>query len=129
MDPHGPVCLIVEDTRFDQSMMTRVLAHLHPAPRVIMATTLAEARRHLGGADIDILFLDNMLPDGTGTEFLRELATHPTWARVPVVLVSDWPTPFMFDKARAAHVRAIWSKGDFTGERVRRMVRTHARVH
>ena len=70
-----------------------------------------------------------MLPDGVGADFLAELAVHAHWRQAPVVMVSDWPSPFMFDKARAANVLAVWSKGDFTPERVRRLVKGHARLH
>ena len=129
MEAHNPVCLIVDDAAVDREMMMRTLARQHPVPHVLTASSLAEARQHLARSGISLLFLDNMLPDGVGADFLSELAARSDWRRVPVVMVSDWPSPFMFDKARAANVLAVWSKGDFTPERVRRLVRSHARLH
>jgi len=129
MGSSAPVCLIVDDASVDREMMCRILSRQSPAPRVLTATSLTEARRCLAREGVTLLFLDNMLPDGVGADFLSELAARADWRRVPVVLVSDWPSPFMFDKARAANVLAVWSKGDFTAERVRRLVRSHARLH
>lgn len=129
MGSNAPVCLIVDDAVVDREMMVRVLARQHPAPRVLTAASLTEARDHLARGGVSMLFLDNMLPDGVGADFLSELSARADWRRVPVVMVSDWPSPFMFDKARAANVLAVWSKGQFTPERVRRLVRSHARLH
>lgn len=127
MGARTPVCLIVDDETVDRVRMRRILATQHPAPVVKTASTLAEARRQLASRSVSLLFLDNMLPDGVGADFLSELADSADWRAVPVVMVSDWPSPFMYAKARAANVLAVWSKGDFTPERVRRLVRTHAR--
>ncbi|MGR3452942.1 response regulator [Pseudooceanicola sp.] len=129
MGARAPVCLIVDDEQVDCMMMRRILTTQHPPPVVRTASTLAEARRHLADEPVSLLFLDNMLPDGVGADFLSELSDRAEWRQVPVVMVSDWPSPFMYAKARAANVLAIWSKEDFTAERVRRLVRNHARLH
>lgn len=128
MTNSAPVCLVVDDGLHDRTMMCRVLSRQHPPPRVVTASTLAEARARLDADGVSMMFLDNMLPDGTGADFLSEIAANANWRRVPVVMVSDWPSPFMFAKARAARVLAVWSKGDFTPERVRRLVRHRARA-
>ena len=124
----APVCLVIDDAEVDRTMMRRVLMGLVPAPRILTAASLAEARRMLDRHAVSIVFLDNMLPDGLGADFLREYRANPDWRRAPLVMVSDWPSPFMFAKARAARVLAVWSKEDFTYARVTRVMRDHARA-
>ena len=129
MPNSNPVCLVVDDTIMDRRMMSRILEQQYPEPRIVTAATIAEARFALNREDVALLFLDNRLPDGLGADFLAEFSRNAAWRRVPVIMVSDWPSPFMFDKARAANVLAIWSKDDFNYDRVRRIFRTHARLH
>ncbi|MGR3320337.1 MAG: response regulator [Pseudooceanicola sp.] len=124
-----PLCLVVDDSAADRLMMTRVLSRHVPQPRIVTAATLAETRMALAGHEVSILFLDNMLPDGVGADFLSELKTRDGCRDLPVVMVSDWPSPFMRDKARAARVLAVWTKNEFTFERTRRIVKSHARPH
>lgn len=113
-----PSCLVVEDSELDRNIMERVLARQSRPCRVIFARSLGEARGVLKAETVAIIFLDNSLPDGYGADFLSELSCHPTAANVPVILVSDWPSPFMYAKARAKKVRDIWSKREFTVDRV-----------
>ena len=72
MEAHKPVCLIVDDAAVDREMMMRTLARQHPVPHVLTASSLAEARQHLARSGISLLFLDNMLPDGVGADFLSD---------------------------------------------------------
>ena len=115
-----PTCLVVEDSDLDRRIMRRVLARQGHPLRVLFARTLAEARQLLAQEDIAIVFLDNALPDGNAADHLASIIGGRTGRRVPVVMVSDWPTPFMFAKARAENVVDIWSKRDFTVDRVQR---------
>ncbi|KUF11787.1 response regulator [Pseudoponticoccus marisrubri] len=119
-------CLIVEDAEVDRRMMRRVFSRQYPRMPLLFAHSLAEARHKLATEHVAIIFLDNALPDGRGVDFVAELAGDARFRALPVILVSDWPSPFMYAKARAANVRAIWSKSDFRDGSVRRAVRTHA---
>lgn len=114
MTQTGTVCLLVEDTAFDRMIMERKLAACGRGLQVRHAATVAEARRCLEEERISIIFLDNSLPDGKGADFAMELASHRSWHRIPVVMVSDWPSPFMKAKAKVANVIAIWTKTEFT---------------
>ncbi|EPX82164.1 response regulator [Salipiger mucosus] len=125
----GPsVCLIVEDTETDRAMMRRIFLRQWPKIPLVFATTLSEARRVLGEERVAMIFLDNALPDGRGADFAAELAAAPAYRRLPVVVVSDWPSPFMYAKARAANVIEIWTKSDFTPPSVQRVVRQHVGI-
>jgi CheY-like chemotaxis protein len=57
--------------------------------------------------------LDNNLPDGLGANFALELAEDPKLAQIPVILVSDWPSPFMWEKAQSAGLAYVLSKTEF----------------
>lgn len=112
-DAPPPTCLIVEDSRFDIEKMQRVLARAHCGLEVTVATTLASARAALTEGQAALILLDNNLPDGLGTNFAMELAEDERLAQIPVIMVSDWPSPFMWEKAAAAGVRYVLSKREF----------------
>ncbi|WP_432817369.1 response regulator [Sulfitobacter sp. JB4-11] len=112
-NPHMPTCLIVEDSVFDSERMRRVLARSHYGFTVEVATTLACARAALARGKAALILLDNNLPDGLGTNFALELSRDEHLSHIPVIMVSDWPSPFMWEKAAAAGVRYVLSKREF----------------
>ena len=111
--PHDQRCLIVEDSQFDQQMMTRVVARAQGRLKVEVASTLQSAREALAGGEVSLILLDNNLPDGVGANFALELALDPKHAGTPVIMVSDWPTPFMWEKAASAGVLYVVNKAEF----------------
>ena len=108
-----PTCLIVEDSSFDIEKMQRVLARAQCGLDVTVATTIASARKALEEHTAALILLDNNLPDGLGTNFALELAEDARLAHIPVIMVSDWPSPFMWEKAASAGVRYVLSKREF----------------
>jgi CheY-like chemotaxis protein len=107
------VCLIIEDSEFDQLMMSRVIGRLRGRMRVKVANSLQAAREALAQGRVSLILLDNNLPDGIGANFAMELASDPNHSRTPVIMVSDWPTPFMWEKAAAAGVLYVVNKAEF----------------
>lgn len=116
-------CLIVEDSAFDQERIRRIMDKSFKGVFVAVATTIEEAREHMARYQTSIILLDNHLPDGTGANFALELAENPDFAKIPIVMVSDWPTPFMFDKAHSAGVIHVVTKSDFGARYI------HAALH
>ena len=116
------VFLVVEDSRFDQRRLVRTLRAAGFDLPVVVATTLAQAHAALDAHRVAFVLLDNSLPDGRGVNFALELAADPRFRSIPVVLVTDWPTPFMHDKAQMAHVRAVVTKSDFRPDVARRLI-------
>ncbi|WP_299916288.1 response regulator [uncultured Roseobacter sp.] len=106
-------CLIVEDSIFDQERIKRIMDKSFNGVFVAVASTIDEARQHMARYQTSMILLDNNLPDGTGANFALELAEKPEFAKIPIVMVSDWPTPFMFDKAQSAGVIHVVNKSDF----------------
>jgi len=80
------VVLIVDDSLTVRMDLTEAFesAGFHPRP----CRTLEEARQALGGADVAVVVLDVLLPDGDGIELLRELRASPSMQDMPVLLLS-----------------------------------------
>jgi DNA-binding NarL/FixJ family response regulator len=110
--PSG-TCLIIEDSEFDRERLTRIIGKSHHEMHVEVAATLRSARSALIRKPITLILLDNNLPDGLGANFALELAEDPKLAQIPVILVSDWPSPFMWEKAQSAGVAYVLSKTEF----------------
>ncbi len=112
--------LVVEDDPFDRRRFIRVAEQSHLPMRISFAGTLAEARLLLGARRFDAVVLDNGLPDGRGVDLAAALVMAA--GATPVVLVSGFPTPFMVDKARAAGVRAVYTKDELDIRILRRLL-------
>ena len=54
-----------------------------------------------------MVLCDNNLPDGNGTDFAQTLASDPRFFGTAIVIVSGWPSPFMWAKAREAGLQII----------------------
>ena len=79
------------------------------------------AARRTARPDITALVLDNSLPDGRGVDFALEQARGPAFARLSKIMVTDLPSPFMWEKARAAGITEVVIKADLDAEAVRRV--------
>lgn len=117
-----PRCLLVEDSDFDQRRIARILAR-GVTVDLTTASTLADARQILSEEFFDLILLDNSLPDGLGVDFAAELRERNGLNDVPILMISDWPTPFMYDKASAARVGMVLGKDDFQPRHVRDALR------
>lgn len=105
--------LVVEDNLFDQERITRILTRDHRDVQIFYAVTLKAARRVLASENISMILLDNNLPDGLGSNFVLELTEDPAFSRIPVIMITDWPSPFMWDKAQSAGVAYVLNKSEF----------------
>ncbi len=120
---HRGHCLIVEDSLFDSEKMTRVVSQSNKAMGVRVAATLQAAREMLAEAAPAFILLDNNLPDGLGANFALELARDERLSNIPVVMVSDWPSPFMWEKAQSAGVLYVVDKAGFDARYVHAAMR------
>ena len=97
--------LLVEDhTLFRQALS--LLLHRDSHIEVMQAGTLAEARLLLGG--VDVVALDNYLPDGAGTDLIVEVRTSNPGASV--LVLNDAPDSANRRSALAAGADSVVSK-------------------
>ena len=116
-------CLLVEDSVLDQHRVARMIKSVAPIDLTI-AGTLAEAAVILDRQFFDFLLLDNALPDGLGVDFAIGLRQRARLRRVPIMIVSDFPSPFMYDKALLARVSPVLTKSELRPRHIRKMLDT-----
>jgi CheY-like chemotaxis protein len=86
-----PIILILEDCLVTAVTLERtILTHL-PACRPIIARNLQEARLRATGISVDIFILDVVVPDGSGLDFLWEMATVQPQAQAIVITSNPLP--------------------------------------
>lgn len=122
-------CLIIEDSEFDSTRMERIVNKSLGSIPIEVAKTLDAARTRLLEGQMDLILLDNNLPDGLGANFVLELAQDSELAKIPVIMVSDWPSPFMWDKAASAGVLYVVNKMEFDGHHVHAAMNAARRQH
>jgi DNA-binding NarL/FixJ family response regulator len=99
--------LLVEDhAHFRQALS--LLLYRHPHMEVMQAGTLAEARLLLGG--VDVVALDNCLPDGVGTDLIVDVRTNNPEASV--LLLNDARDSAYRRSALAAGADGVVSKAE-----------------
>jgi DNA-binding NarL/FixJ family response regulator len=97
--------LLVEDHALFRQALSLLLYRL-PHIEVMQAGTLAEARLLLGG--VDVVALDNYLPDGAGTDLIVEVRTNNPGASV--LVLNDAPDSSNSRSALAAGADRVISK-------------------
>lgn len=106
-------CLVVEDSAFDQEKFRRILSASFKDIPLLFAETLEQAREFVANTPLQLVLLDNSLPDGVGTDLAVEMSGDTKLSKIPVIMVSDFPTPFMYQKAQMAGVKHVVDKMDF----------------
>ena len=86
--------LLVEDHADTAGMMRRLLARRGYV--VTLATSLTAARVAVTSEPFDLVICDLGLPDGSGLELMRELASRPT--KLPAIALSGYGMPDDFRK-------------------------------
>lgn len=97
--------LLVEDHALFRQALS-LLLYRHPRMEVMQAGTLAEARLLLGG--VDVVALDNYLPDGAGTDLIGEVRTNNPGASV--LVLNDLPDAVDGRSALSAGADRVISK-------------------
>jgi DNA-binding NarL/FixJ family response regulator len=98
------VLLVENHALFRQALS--LLLYRHPRMEVMQAGTLAEARLLLGG--IDVVVLDNYLPDGASTELIVDVRMNNPEASL--LVLNDTPDSADQRSALAAGADRVLSK-------------------
>ena len=106
--------LLVDDHMMFSQAVAAALNEETDIRVVDCVTSLAEARSHLETTEVEVILLDQRLPDGQGTHATAELrAIRPG---VRVVLVTAAIDPALFTEALAAGCAGFVTKGDSIDE-------------
>ena len=81
------IVLYIEDNADNIRLVERVLRR-RPQTELRVATNASDGVQAAAGEQPDLILLDNRLPDATGGDVLRQLASAETTAGIPVVIVS-----------------------------------------
>lgn len=103
-----PKILCIED---DEDVTTIFQMLLKDEANVMVASTLAQAKKLLSTEGFDLIILDLMLPDGTGTDILP-CVNCETKKIIPVIVFSA----FVLDKKYAHLVKAALVKAKVSNE-------------
>jgi len=86
---HLPKVLVVDDSSVLRDVMTAVLSP--HCGQILTAEDCASARRQVADhPDLSLILCDVILPDGTGLDLLRELATRSS-TKIEVILMTARP--------------------------------------
>lgn len=115
-------CLLVEDSRFDRSLVRYSAERGGVDIRFVDAATLAEARQSLATEDFELIILDRRLPDGDGLDLAGQLAGARN-AGVPMIMLSGGDTEDLATAAHSAGCVAFIAKSDLSPEGLAKVVR------
>ena len=82
--PHGTILLA--DDEEDSEAPGRALRD--EGHEVVEAATIRQAQRYLGERSFDLLVVDNLMPDMTGLELIREMSQTMAPAERPVMMMT-----------------------------------------
>ena len=115
-------CLLVEDSRFDRTLLRYSAERASIDVSFVEATTLAEARRQLKARDFDLVLLDRGLPDGNGFDLARELTSGTRNAGVPMIAISGGERSDQEEEARLAGCAEYLAKQELSPEELGRVI-------
>jgi signal transduction histidine kinase/CheY-like chemotaxis protein len=124
-NPPCPV-LVVEDDTATRELMRRTLS--------VQGWTVCEARNGLEALALmrrsrpDLIFLDLMMPEMDGFDFVEQLRANPEWRTIPVVVVTAKELTQEDRDRLNGNVRSILEKGALSNEELAREIRAVARL-
>ena len=123
--PPCPV-LVVEDDSATRELMRRTLSG--------QGWTVCEAKNGLDALAVirrsrpDLIFLDLMMPEMDGFEFVEQLRGNSEWRAIPVVVVTAKELTSEDRERLSGNVRSILQKGALSNEELAREIRAVARL-
>ncbi|MGH9255381.1 MAG: sigma-54-dependent transcriptional regulator [Vicinamibacterales bacterium] len=82
--PHGAILLADDEEKILKRLGRALRDEGH---EVVEATTIRDAQRHLADRAFDLLVVDNLMPDMTGLELIREMAQTMAPAERPQIVM------------------------------------------
>ena len=114
MNGNSKRILHVEDSKSFQQYIGTILSGI---AEITWAGTLKEARSLIKDSRFDLVLLDFTLPDGSGSDLIRELAEHdPT---IPIIIFSAHDIT-----SSMVNVSKVFVKGQFSEQDLVKTVRS-----
>lgn len=118
-------CLLVEDSRFDRSLVHYSAERGGVEIEFVDAPTLAQARRRLESEEFGLIILDHRLPDGDGLELTAQ-ALH---RGVPTIMLSGADAEDISRASEEAGCVAFIAKEDLSPDGLAEAVRGALQRH
>jgi CheY-like chemotaxis protein len=96
------VVLYIDDDQDNIFLLQRLFKRRCPGIQLHTSMTGGDGVRAAIDDPPDLILLDNRLPDANGEQVLRQLATTPATAVIPVVILSGDSNPVTVDELHAA---------------------------
>lgn len=103
-------CLIIDDNAFDRERVKNLISKSTFRFTVLEAVTIAQARDLISQNSIDLILMDNLLPDGLGLFLTRELLQTDKFSDLPVIMLSGETSDDMMDAAFTAGCKGFLHK-------------------
>ena len=116
-------CLLVEDSRFDRSLVRYSAERAGVDIQFTDAASLSEARDSLNRDTFELILLDRGLPDGDGLDLPAELTGNARNSGVPTIMLSGGDEDFLSDASRTAGCVDFLSKHDLSAESLAKVIR------
>jgi two-component system, NtrC family, sensor kinase len=83
------IMLVVDDDRFNLRVAEDLLLRLHPDSTVLLCQNPLEVESFLNACDVDLLFLDIVMPVRDGMDVLSDIRSKPRHNDMPIIMLSS----------------------------------------
>lgn len=117
--------LLIDDDAGDRKLMQRLLKQPHPGARIIEAASGANALAHTD-QPVDVIFLDYLLPDGTGLDLITRLTE--AWPRAVLFMTTGHGDEEIAKSVILAGASDYVPKSSLSAEALKRMIANGLKV-
>ena len=115
--------LIVDDMLASREALARILNH--SGYETIPAMNGAEALALLKKNKIDLILLDQMMPEVDGLTFLAGIRRFPKWKHLPVIMFTGVKDKSCHSRAQGLDVKEFLVKGEYDPRELIGLVEKH----
>lgn len=113
----GPLkCVLLDDSRFDRRHLRSIAANSRYDIEFVETSTIAETRAVLRKRLADFAVFDNLLPDGSGIEFAKQLSGDAKMNGIPVIMTTGASSEEVAIKALRVGAADYLTKEDLSVE-------------
>lgn len=83
------IMLVVDDDRFNLRVAEDLLLRLYPDSTVLLCQNPLEVEALLTTCDVDLMFLDIVMPERDGMDVLSDVRANPRFNDIPIIMLSS----------------------------------------